>query len=187
MGLSAFLVNSPTAFIALYTVCCSYTLIRCWDIVNIKSAVIILACAKCIVFLLYSNTALLGHYVTYILWLLFDGAMLFVVMFRVVIMRAIYPSKPQNNFVITRADMLLVSFYILHLVINTLALLEHILRNISDLGAPQDANWVLFLHNYARLMDVIHLPLTHILSILELLGVWLTIKNYRESSRVLGA
>lgn len=170
-----------------YLMSCAYTFARCWANINISSAIFVLFFTKSIELFLFLNLSELQSYMAYTTWVGIDLCVVFSLMFKVAILRKINPTRPVNDFVITQADMLLIALYAIHTVINILALGEHILRNLDDFGLPEQALWVVYLNEHARLFYYLSMPIKQILHLFEIGFIWLTIKNYWQSSRVLKA
>lgn len=164
---------------------CAYTYNRCQYSSNISSTLLILAAFKLLECSLYPYIRPMGNYILYPTWLALDLAVMFLLMFKVPLLRKLNPQADKNSYFVTRADMLLGGIYFLYLIISILALIEHILRHLDDFGASEGANYVLYLHENARYVYHAFPYIKHLLNILEFIVVWSTLTNYMRSGRVL--
>lgn len=81
--------------------------------------------------------------------------------------------------------MLLGGVYTLYLLINLLALAEHIIRHLDDLGFPESAGYVSYLYENARFIYNVFPYLKHALNAVEFIAIWSTIVNYMRSDKVM--
>lgn len=173
-----------------YVIACCYGIYKNRHHVNISSLLGVILCAKLSEILLYSGIGLMGTRNTYILLasdFLIDIPVVLLVLSRVLWLRAYDNSKYgtycPDKYVPTNADLVIIKLYLIYILVNVLAIVEHSLRHLEYFGVPIDHHWTQYLYENARFIYNNIEYIKNMLNIAELVAILSTAERYMRSPR----
>lgn len=174
----------------LFMGACALVIVTHWQHINMVGLAGLLLAYKVLEWGVYGQFGqYLNPYFHYVSYMMFDVIIIVLLCIRAPLMRGIHYGmtghREMDRYHMNQADTYLIWCYLIDLLVNTLALLERVLRNLNDIGFPADAAYVVWLHEHARVIYTLFPYLKLGIFVAEIMAILSIPYFYREEAHVL--